>query len=81
MLDIGDFLIMPVQRLPRLELLLKDQLKNTETSSPDYSKNETAYEQIKQMTSSINEHKKQTDSMQRLMAIQQKVKGKNKVRK
>lgn len=81
MLDLPDFLIMPVQRLPRIELLLKDILKYTEPDCKDYKMTEEAYEKIKQMTASVNQFKKESDSIERLKAIQHKVRGKKKVSK
>lgn len=36
-MNIDDFLIKPVQRLPKYELLFYDLLKNTEHEHPDYN--------------------------------------------
>jgi hypothetical protein len=35
-MDIEDFLVKPIQRLPKYVLLFKDLLKNTDEDHPDY---------------------------------------------
>jgi hypothetical protein len=36
-MNLDDFLVKPVQRLPKYVLLLKDLFKHTEVDHPDYS--------------------------------------------
>lgn len=49
-LGIRDFLIMPVQRVPRYILLLKDILKQTEPSHPDYEDVKLAMAKLQEFT-------------------------------
>lgn len=42
-LDLASFLIMPVQRIPRYNLLLTDMFKNTWAEHPDYENLKKAY--------------------------------------
>ena len=44
--DFKDFLIKPIQRLPQYKLILKDLLKNTEKSHPDYKNLQYVYEEF-----------------------------------
>uniref|UniRef100_A0A1B0FDP6 Protein ECT2 n=1 Tax=Glossina morsitans morsitans TaxID=37546 RepID=A0A1B0FDP6_GLOMM len=57
-----DLIICPVQRLPRLQLLLNDILKHTNKSNPDYLGLEDALKAIKEVTMDINEYKRKTES-------------------
>jgi len=44
LLTVGDFIVKPVQRLPKYVLLLKDLLKNTDFEHPDFLEIQQAYE-------------------------------------
>uniref|UniRef100_A0A1A9ZFF6 DH domain-containing protein n=1 Tax=Glossina pallidipes TaxID=7398 RepID=A0A1A9ZFF6_GLOPL len=57
-----DLFIYPVQRLPRIQLLLNDILKHTNKSNPDYLGLEDALKAIKEVTMDINEYKRKTES-------------------
>jgi hypothetical protein len=61
---------MPVQRLPRYEMLLSDLLKHTETFSVDYKPLVTALQQIKEINKAINESKRELDSQHRIQAVE-----------
>jgi len=74
-LDINSLLIMPVQRVPRYELLLKELIRFTEESHVDYKNLVQAQEAIRQINAYINQKKKDTDSRQKLLTIQKEVKG------
>jgi len=73
-----DFLIMPIQRLPRYELLFADLLRNTEEDHKDYKDIKECLEQIKIIVNFINELKRQADSDLRIEVVQKKVIGKEK---
>ncbi|ELP83845.1 Rho/RAC guanine nucleotide exchange factor, putative [Entamoeba invadens IP1] len=53
-LDLRSYLIMPVQRLPRYQLLLQDLLKHTEKTEEDYLCIEESLQQIKSVTQEVN---------------------------
>ncbi|KAL4449683.1 hypothetical protein ABPG74_007506 [Tetrahymena malaccensis] len=53
--DLQDFLIKPVQRLPKYLLLLKDLFKNTLPSHPDYIHVQTAINEFNEVCSHNNE--------------------------
>ena len=54
MLDIQSFLIMPVQRLPRYSLLLRDFLKYTPKTHPDHSLVSEAFRMMEDLISTLN---------------------------
>jgi len=74
-LDILSLHIMPVQRLPRYELLLKELLRFTEENHEDYSNLTQALEDIKKVNCYINEKKKNVDSRQKLTSLQGSIKN------
>jgi hypothetical protein len=49
---------MPVQRLPRYVMLLQDLLKHTSTARPDYMALQQALEAMRDLTTTINSHKR-----------------------
>jgi len=75
-LGLSDFLIMPIQRLPRFELLLTDYLRNIDVDHPDYSNAKKALKYIKEIASFVNEEKRKADHFQRTLALQKNIKGK-----
>jgi len=75
MLDVMSLLIMPVQRVPRYELLLRELMKYTDESHVDYQNLAKASDAIKQINTYINTKKKDTDSRVRLPAIQKDIKN------
>jgi hypothetical protein len=54
-LDINDFLIMPVQRVPRYRLLLENLLKQTPEEHPDYSGLKDALTAVSDKAAEINQ--------------------------
>eukprot|EP01117_Protostelium_nocturnum_P006478 TRINITY_DN2334_c0_g1_i1.p1 TRINITY_DN2334_c0_g1~~TRINITY_DN2334_c0_g1_i1.p1 ORF type:complete len:1143 (-),score=430.50 TRINITY_DN2334_c0_g1_i1:283-3711(-) len=74
-LSLQSFLILPVQRIPRYVLLLADLLKNTEKTDPDFNNLSAALEMIKELADYINANKHDTDEINRLLAIQDRVSG------
>ncbi|KAK2152039.1 hypothetical protein LSH36_341g03018 [Paralvinella palmiformis] len=54
-LDIGSFMVTPIQRIPRYVLLLKQLLKYTDRDHPDYYYVETALEHIGDFLNKLND--------------------------
>jgi len=79
LLELVDLLIMPVQRLPRYQLLLQDLLQHTEASMQDFIPLRSAVEDIKLTTNQINEHKRKADSTARILVVQEKIQSRSKV--
>ncbi|TPX72929.1 hypothetical protein SpCBS45565_g00028 [Spizellomyces sp. 'palustris'] len=69
-LDLGGFLIKPVQRICKYPLLIKEILKNTEESSPDHALLKEAVERIQGIISIVNEGARQADGVRRVVDIQ-----------
>lgn len=76
-LDLRSYLIMPVQRLPRYELLLKDLLRHTEESHPDYQNLQMAYEKIRQTTMMVNERSKEFEQRNNVLKVKELINGLN----
>eukprot|EP01084_Bolivina_argentea_P237312 398855_1 len=64
------FLILPVQRVPRYILLLRDLLKNTEETSDDYGLIQEAVGMIKDITLILNERKRAIENVSQCLQIQ-----------
>lgn len=69
MLHLEDILIMPVQRLPRYQLLLKELAKFTEPGHPDEVHIKEAIEQIQEVLSFLNESRKKVDKLEKVQAM------------
>jgi len=54
--SLNDFLILPVQRIPRYRVLLQDLLKNTSPDSPDHAFLTTALRSVSELAENINEN-------------------------
>jgi len=67
---LSSLLIQPIQRIPRYEMLLKDLLKCTWMSHPDYDNLEGAVEKIVEAAAFNNEQKRKAESLMRLLEIQ-----------
>jgi hypothetical protein len=67
-------LIQPVQRIPRYEMLLKDLLKYTWLSHPDYENLEIAVDKIVEAAAFNNEQKRKAECLMRLLDIQNELK-------
>jgi len=75
LLELNDFLIMPVQRLPRYELLLQDVRRNSEPQCADSETLQNVVSQLKQVTYFINEQKREFDSQTRMLELREKLVG------
>lgn len=79
-LTLGDFLIMPVQRIPRYVMLLKELLKHTPNDHPDYADLVSARFKIEQITQALDAKKQQAENMAKLMALSDCITKKGNVR-
>ncbi|TKR80416.1 hypothetical protein L596_014493 [Steinernema carpocapsae] len=70
-----ELLIRPVQRLPSVILLLKELLKRTEKSNPDYAYITHAIEYVEQVVSLSNESRRQTDNYARVLELLNEIDG------
>eukprot|EP01105_Mastigella_eilhardi_P011852 TRINITY_DN2721_c0_g1_i2.p1 TRINITY_DN2721_c0_g1~~TRINITY_DN2721_c0_g1_i2.p1 ORF type:complete len:297 (-),score=94.30 TRINITY_DN2721_c0_g1_i2:74-964(-) len=52
--DLESLLVTPIQRVPRYLLLLREYLKFTDSSHPDYAKSQEVSKNLKKMTSTVN---------------------------
>eukprot|EP00002_Diphylleia_rotans_P028229 TRINITY_DN5696_c0_g1_i1.p1 TRINITY_DN5696_c0_g1~~TRINITY_DN5696_c0_g1_i1.p1 ORF type:complete len:1219 (+),score=237.12 TRINITY_DN5696_c0_g1_i1:76-3732(+) len=71
LMDLPSYLIMPVQRVPRYELLLKEMLKYTKNDHPDFSLLEKALTQVREVASLINAKNREAESLNKMLEIQQ----------
>ncbi|PVD33338.1 hypothetical protein C0Q70_04592 [Pomacea canaliculata] len=69
-LRINALLITPVQRIPRYKLLLEDLLEHTPIDHHDYLQLKEATQQIGEIAMYINEHIRQHENFQKMLAIQ-----------
>eukprot|EP01124_Arcella_intermedia_P028412 TRINITY_DN5771_c0_g1_i1.p1 TRINITY_DN5771_c0_g1~~TRINITY_DN5771_c0_g1_i1.p1 ORF type:complete len:1404 (-),score=573.46 TRINITY_DN5771_c0_g1_i1:30-4241(-) len=60
---LNDFLIMPVQRIPRYKLLLEDLLKHTPKHHPDYTHLNNASLQIGKLAQHINDNNRKVETL------------------
>lgn len=75
-LDISSFLIQPVQRLPRYELLLKDLIKHTPSNHPDLEDLNKGLQRINEVAIFINEKKRDKENVSLVTNLQQILEGK-----
>lgn len=70
-LDLASFLIMPIQRIPRYQLLLQDLVNSTRRNHKDYKNLRQALEAIIQIAKYINEQKRTYEEMQKVIKLQE----------
>jgi hypothetical protein len=70
-------LVVPVQRIPRYVLLLREVLKFTPESHPDYAACVNASSEMQKVAGLINEKKREYDQTQRLVFLSERVTGGN----
>jgi len=73
-LNLQGYLITPVQRLPRYELLLKDLLKHTWLEHPDKQNLQIALDSIRKSIIKVNESKRQDSTKKKLAKFHEKFK-------
>jgi len=66
-------LILPIQRLPRYELLLRDIIKHTWKEHKEYELLQQALKSVNEMTNVINESKRQAENMDTALDLQQRI--------
>eukprot|EP00298_Acanthocystis_sp_HF-20_P012759 c20042_g1_i4.p1 GENE.c20042_g1_i4~~c20042_g1_i4.p1 ORF type:complete len:460 (+),score=205.89 c20042_g1_i4:62-1441(+) len=74
-LNLQSYLITPIQRIPRLELMLKDIIRHTPSESPDLKILKEAVNEITSVAAHCNQRKKDADTRYRLAAIALKIKN------
>eukprot|EP00475_Leptophrys_vorax_P039926 TRINITY_DN7314_c0_g1_i2.p1 TRINITY_DN7314_c0_g1~~TRINITY_DN7314_c0_g1_i2.p1 ORF type:complete len:548 (-),score=137.87 TRINITY_DN7314_c0_g1_i2:28-1638(-) len=75
-LPLTSYLIMPIQRVPRYELLLRELVKKTPKESDEYDALHQAYLRVQKVAQHINEIKRQVENAAKLFEIQNKIQGK-----
>ncbi|KAL7722684.1 Rho/RAC guanine nucleotide exchange factor [Entamoeba marina] len=68
-------MIMPVQRIPRYVMLLKDLLKNTEESHPDHQNIKDALVKMEELANAVNSALLNTERQLKLFKIRDCLKG------
>lgn len=71
-LRIEDYIIMPVQRVPRYSLLIADLLRHTPSDHPDYSQLQEVEVKLAEIGSFINESVRKSDGAKRLKELEDK---------
>ncbi|GAM18668.1 hypothetical protein SAMD00019534_018430 [Acytostelium subglobosum LB1] len=72
-LDLASYLIMPIQRIPRYLLLLKEALKYTSSTHPDHNMLLKAKDMIRQVADQVNESKMMFDNTRKITSIQDSI--------
>lgn len=71
-LDLSSYLVMPVQRVPRYELLFREILRFTPASDKDYAALQLVMDKVKEINVSINEGKRQIENTQKICELRDK---------
>eukprot|EP01127_Copromyxa_protea_P015344 TRINITY_DN4401_c0_g1_i1.p1 TRINITY_DN4401_c0_g1~~TRINITY_DN4401_c0_g1_i1.p1 ORF type:complete len:1275 (-),score=238.87 TRINITY_DN4401_c0_g1_i1:139-3642(-) len=74
-LDLMSMLIMPIQRLPRYVLLIKELLAHTPEDHPDLAELATLFTKLSTVTSYINQKKREMENYRTVSAISEKLQG------
>jgi hypothetical protein len=69
------FLIMPVQRIPRYTLLLKDLRDKTWNAHPDFSNLNQAYKKFLEITQFVEDSQEKSHQISKVIAIQSELVG------
>ncbi|KAM9960840.1 hypothetical protein ACTFIW_009996 [Dictyostelium discoideum] len=72
-LDLYSYLIMPIQRIVRYILLLKEVIKYTPSTHPDYQMLQNAKENIKRVADHVNESKMAVENKRKILSIQDSI--------
>jgi len=73
--DPESLMIMPVQRVPRYVLLLKELKRNTHPNDPVYARIKSALKQMEAIGLHINNMKRDVENMEKLLSIQKRIMG------
>ncbi len=74
-IDLMSLLILPVQRVPRYELLLKELIRVTPVAHPERAAHDTALQKIQQIAIHINEAKRSVEQLTVLLRVQNRLAG------
>ena len=74
-MDLMSYLIMPVQRVPRYELLLRELMRYTPGVHEEREVLEKALTKIQSIAQHINESGRHVEAMQRVMDVQSRISG------
>jgi hypothetical protein len=66
-MDLESYLIMPVQRVPRYQLLLQQLMDNTSADHPDYDNLKNALAKIAQINAYLNERRREFEDRTKLI--------------
>lgn len=69
------YLILPIQRIPRYELLLRELKRHTVPSNPAFDDINKALALVRQTATHINETNKRVENMHKLITLQKRIKG------
>jgi len=72
-LGLMDFLIMPVQRIPRYVLFFRDLKNRTPDDAPEQKRIQTTLEKMEEICQRVNETKRRYEDASTLLAIQQRL--------
>ncbi|KAJ3219754.1 cytochrome c oxidase subunit 1 [Dinochytrium kinnereticum] len=67
-LDIGGFLLKPVQRICKYPLLLKELLKHTAEDHPDHENLKNAFDLINSVVDTVNERRRFVENQQKMLS-------------
>lgn len=74
-LRLDDFLIMPIQRLCKYSLLLRDLIRKTTENSPEIAVLTQALECVNNITGSVNEQKRRAENVKKLNEVAEALEG------
>jgi hypothetical protein len=69
--ELDQFLIMPVQRIPRYNLLLRELVKHTWPMHPDFAVLDAGVERLSNIAMFLNEKKREAEALQRTFHVQE----------
>eukprot|EP00771_Trimastix_marina_P002009 gnl/Trimastix_PCT/3119.p1 GENE.gnl/Trimastix_PCT/3119~~gnl/Trimastix_PCT/3119.p1 ORF type:complete len:381 (-),score=96.83 gnl/Trimastix_PCT/3119:142-1284(-) len=69
------FLILPVQRIPRYEMLFREICKYTPRDNPEYPDFERSFHKFKEMAEYINTRKRESEQSEKVVEIQNRLRG------
>eukprot|EP00026_Physarum_polycephalum_P003301 Phypoly_transcript_03311.p1 GENE.Phypoly_transcript_03311~~Phypoly_transcript_03311.p1 ORF type:complete len:722 (+),score=144.11 Phypoly_transcript_03311:157-2322(+) len=72
---IEDYLIRPVQRIPRYYLLLQDLVKHTSKDHPDYANLASAAQKVQAVAEYMNGKKREAENIMKVTEVQEMIEG------
>jgi hypothetical protein len=72
---VKDYLIMPIQRIPRYRLLLADLLRHTWPEHPDLADLQAALSRVEQLASSLDEAEQAAANLQKMIELARLLQG------